>query len=142
MHVEVSQLVRAPREKVYAAYTDFESMPKWSKGVAAVRVLHSDGRIVSLQTDSVVGGEKKTTDARLVLTPPERVESERETRFTATRRLVAFDGAPEGTKVTAVLDVRVKGLWAWILSPRGREQAESNAREGLEAFANYVESLP
>ncbi|MDV3244803.1 MAG: hypothetical protein LYZ66_06495, partial [Nitrososphaerales archaeon] len=36
LHVEVSYVVRAPREKVYAAYTDFEAMPRWSRQVTAV----------------------------------------------------------------------------------------------------------
>jgi hypothetical protein len=61
---------------------------------------------------------------------------------TRTRREVRFEKAPEGTRVTAVLDVRVKGLWASIFAPRGREEAETSAQEGLMSFARYVEGLP
>ena len=140
MRVEVTQIVRAPREKVYAAYTDFESMPNWSKGVTAVRVVRMGEGGVRLETETLSGGVTRKSTAELTLSPAS-VESERETRFTRTRRSVTFEDVPEGTKVTAVVDVRVKGLWSVLLTPRGREEAESSAREGLASFANYVENL-
>ncbi len=134
--------MRAPREKVYAAYTDFEAMPRWSRQVTAVRVVGREGAMVRMESEGHSGGRPQVSVAMLTLSPPERVETESETRFTRTRRTVRFEEAPEGTRVTAVLDVRVKGVWACVLSPRGRELAESSAREGLASFAEHVENLP
>ncbi|HXW37934.1 MAG TPA: hypothetical protein VEJ36_08560, partial [Nitrososphaerales archaeon] len=65
-----------------------------------------------------------------------------ETRLTRTRRTVKFEEVSEGTRVTAMLDVDVKGRWSWVFAPKGRELAESSSKEGLAAFAQYVESLP
>ncbi len=142
MHVEVSYVVKAQREKVYAAYTDFEAWPKWSRQATTVRVVGREGGIVSIESETVSGGRSSITVAKLTLSPPEGVETKGERRLTRTRRTVRFEDVPEGTKVTAVLDVWVKGPWAWIFAPRGKDEAESFAREGLRSFAEYVESLP
>jgi uncharacterized membrane protein len=142
LHVEVSHVVKARREKVYATYTDFDAWPKWSTQATIVRVVGREGgTVVNIESETASGGRPRVTLAKLVLSPPERVETEGETRFTRTKRTVRFEDAPEGTKVTAALDVRVKGPWAWILAPRGKDEAESFAREGLRSFAEYVESL-
>lgn len=142
MRVEVSKVVRADRAKVYSAYTDFESTPKWSKQIDSVRVLAREGNTVRIQTAKSVGGRVRLTTAQLVLTPLDRVETESQTRFTNTKRTVTFEDAPEGTKVTATLEVEVKRLWSILLAPRGRQAAESSAREGMDSFAGYVEGLP
>jgi uncharacterized membrane protein len=72
------------------------------------------------------------------------VVSDSATRFTRTTRTVAFEKTPDlGTKVTATLDVEVKGLWGLIFTPRvTKEDGEASAREELSRFAKYVESLP
>jgi hypothetical protein len=105
-------------------------------------VVRREGGTVSIESETVSGGRPRITVAKLTLSPPEGVETEGETRLTRTRRTVRFEDVPEGTKVTAALDVRVKGPWAWIFTPRGKDEAESFAREGLRSFAEYVESLP
>ena len=142
MHVEVSILVRAPLEKTYAAYTDFESWPKWSAQATDVKVIGREGSAVRIM--SVSGSHERTriSITNLVLTPPEKVESTSVKRLTRTRRTVTFEGTSDGTKVSAVLDVEVNGLWRVIFAPRGREEAESAAREGLKSFAEYAEGLP
>lgn len=141
MRAEVSYVVRAKREKVYSAYTDFGAWPKWSKSTTAARVVGREGDTVSVESTTVSGGRPRSTVAKLALSPPEGVETEGETKLTRTRRTVRFEDVPEGTKVTAVLDVRVRGLWASVFRPRGKAEAESSALEGLRSFAEYVESL-
>ncbi len=146
LHLEVSLVVKATPEKVYAAYTDFESTPRWSRRLTAVRVTKREGDTVYLQSEGVTsGGRTRTTLGVLRLKPPESVESHSESRFTRTKRAVTFERAPEGvgTKVTATLDVEVKGLWAVFLRPGVRkEAAESSAAEELASFARFVEGSP
>jgi uncharacterized membrane protein len=142
LHLEASVLVSSTPEKVYAAYTDFESMPKWSKRLTAVRVARREGDLVHLENEAVSsdGSTRRTQGAVKLL--PGRVESESETRFTRSRRIVTFTPEPGtgGTRVTASFDVEVKGLWGIALSPRVRkEAAEASAQEELASFARYVE---
>lgn len=146
MHLEVSRVVNAGRDKVFAAYTDFESMPKWSKRVTSVRLVRREGDTVYLENETVsASGTARKTEGKLRLTPPAKVESESEARFTKSKRTVLFEGAQDGvgTNVTASLDVEVKGLWGFILRSGVRKDvAEASAAEELASFASYVESLP
>ena len=137
--------MNAPLGRVYAAYTNFEAMPRWSKRLTTVKITKREGDTVYLENEAVSSsGRQSKTKGALRLSPPNRVESESETRFTRTKRNVAFEGVTDGaTKVTATLDVQVKGLWAVVLSTRvSKDDAESSAREELASFARFVETPP
>jgi uncharacterized membrane protein len=138
---EASIVVKAPLGKAYSAYTDFESIPRWSRQTSAVRIVAKQGDAVRLEATGISGGKDKRAVSDLRLYPQERVESEGETRFTRIRRTVSFAEVPEGTKVTASLEVKMKGKWGWILRTPGKAQAESSAYEELASFATYVQSL-
>jgi len=138
MHFEASVVARVPRAKAYAAYTDFGAMPKWSREKGEVRVSRGEENKVYLERTS--GGRPAIREMKLF--PPERVESEGETRFTRTKSVVRFDEVPDGTRVTASLEVQIKGHWSWIMKTRGKAEAESSAMEELSSFARYVEALP
>ncbi|MGA2199072.1 MAG: SRPBCC family protein [Nitrososphaerales archaeon] len=140
MHLEASITVSAPRRKVYAAYTDFESMPKWAKELTAVRITKREGDTVFLESEGVLGARQGAV-RRLRLSQPSTVECESETKFTRTKRTIAFEEAPEGTKVTATLDVQVKRPWGKILSTREADEFEPSVQEELTSFARYVEDL-
>lgn len=146
MHLEVSRLVRAPREKVFSAYTDFEAMPRWSKHLTSARVTGREGDTVQVESEGVSArGAQRTRTGALRLTPPTKVEAESETRYTRSRRTVVFEVTPDGsgTKVTASLDVEVKRWWRIILRPSVRpEVVEASASEDLDSFVRYVEALP
>jgi uncharacterized membrane protein len=141
MHFEASLTVSAPQVSVYAAFTDFESMPKWSKQVTAVRVLRRDGDMVYLEALSGSDERLRTATRAMRLIPPSRIESEGETRFTHTKRAVLFEEVASGTKVTAILDVRVKRFWRLIFTSSGSETAEASLVEELASFRRYVEGL-
>lgn len=139
MHFEASLVVRAPRCKTYQAYTDFETMPKWSRQVKTVTATKKAGRVVVVEVTSESG---KKACREMKLYPPERVESEGEARFTRSKNVVTFDEAGEGTKVTASLDIRFKGRWGWFLKTGRKSEAEEAAMEELASFARYAEGLP
>ena len=137
MHFQVSLVVGVPREKAYSAYTDFEAIPRWSKDKQEVKVSRREGNMVFLKTTSRTGGGQGAREVKLF--PPERVESQVETRLTRARSVVTFDEAPEGTRITASLDVEVKGLWSWVFRTHAKSEAESSAMEELKSFARYIE---
>jgi len=141
VHAEASFIVKASLETAYQAYTDFESMPKWSKQASSVRIIRKEGDSVQLEVEAASKGRAHKVVSELRLRPMESVESEGETRFTRTKRTVSFTACPEGTKVTASLDVNMKGSWGWIFRTHPRADAEASATEELASFANYVEGL-
>ncbi len=140
MRFEASIVVKVPRERAYSSYTDFEAMPKWSRDKHGFRVSRREGNTVYLQKASGSGSLQKPREVRLFA--PERVESEGETRLTRTRSTVTFEEVPEGTRVTASLDVQLKGRWSWVFRTQGKAEAESSAMEELRSFAAYAEGLP
>jgi hypothetical protein len=78
---------------------------------------------------------------RLTLNPPSAVYMSSGTAFTSTSRVVRFEEVPEGTKVTASLDVRVKRPWGMLVTTRSKEEFEPEIQEELSSFARYVERL-
>jgi len=140
MHFEVSLVVKVPRAKAYSSYTDFEAMPRWSKDKHEVKVARREGNIVYIERIQGAGAIRGAREMKLF--PPERVESEGESRFTRTRSVVRFDEVPEGTRMTASLDVELKGRWSWVFKTRGKAEVESSAMEELSSFAKYVEGAP
>jgi uncharacterized membrane protein len=140
MHLEVSRIVMVPRDRAYSVYTDFEAMPMWSKQTRAVRVSKREGDTVRLEMSPTKGGREVARELRLF--PTERAESEGETRFTRMKSVVRFEEVAGGTKITASLDLRMKGRWGWVLRTMGKTEAESSATSELTSFAKYVEALP
>jgi len=140
MHFEVSLVVKVPRTNAYSSYTDFEAMPRWSKDKHEVKVIRREGGIVYIERAPGTGAFHGAREMKLF--PPERVESQGETRFTRTRSVVRFDEVPEGTRITASLDVELKGRWSWVFKTQGKAEAESSAMEELSSFAKYVEGGP
>jgi uncharacterized membrane protein len=140
MHFEVSLVVKVPRTKAYSSYTDFEAMPRWSKDKHEVKVARREGDTVYIEKSPGTGATPRAREMKLF--PPERVEFEGETRFTRTKSVVRFDEVPEGTRITASLDVELKGHWSWIFKTQGKAEAESSAMEELSSFAKYVEGAP
>ena len=138
MHYEVSCTVKVPKLKAYSAYTDFEATPRWSRRSGTVRMVRREGGTARLEMES----KGRTIFREMKLFPPERVESEGETRFTRTKNTVIFEEVPAGTKVTASLDVYVKGRWGWVFRTGNNAETESSALEELASFARYVEGLP
>jgi uncharacterized membrane protein len=140
MHFETSLTLNVPPARAYAAFTDFESMPKWSKQVTSVRVVAREGDSVQLEAESASGGMSRVARRTMRLFPPVRVESEGETRLTHTKRAVLFEEVATGTKVTAILDVRVKGFWGLFLSTPESDSAEASVVEELASFGRYAEA--
>jgi len=140
MHFEVSLVVKVPRTKAYSSYTDFEAIPRWSKDKHEVKAARREGNTVYIERTPGSGAIHGARAMRLF--PPERVESEGETRFTRTRSVVRFEEVPEGTRITASLDVELKGRWSWVFKTQGKAEAESSAMAELSSFAKYVEGAP
>jgi len=142
MRVQVSRTVKVPREKVFAAYSDIESMPKWSGRLSATRVVSRSGNLLTYEGEVKNGGGVRRFVGSLAFVPLERAETESETRFVTTKAVVTFADVPEGTRVTTTLDVNTKGIWGRLLATNSSEELKARAEENLNLFAKYVEGLP
>jgi len=140
VRIEQAQLVKAPRERVFPAWTDCEAWPQWDPGVfTRVTVTERAGNTVHLDAEVKFMGLKRRRTEKHVLTPPEKVEVEGEMLGATNTTVWKFEGVPEGTLLTAVLEMQLNGLLK-LLQPIAEWRARSGLREWMRAFARYVEA--
>jgi uncharacterized protein YndB with AHSA1/START domain len=84
MRVEQAQIVKAPRELVFQAWTDYEAWPRFSGLFTRVSVKERAGNTVHVDAETKVLGRTIARSEKHVLTPPEqvRVEARRKVRPT------------------------------------------------------------
>src|SRR6266511_1029859 len=139
MRVEQAQVVRAPREQVFQAWTDYEAWPRFSGLFTQVSVRERAGNTVHIEAELKLMGRKIGRSEKHVLTPPEQVSEEGETEGATNTTLGTFEPVPEGTMVTAVVQAELKGLTK-VLGPVAKHQVQSLLREWMQGFATYVEA--
>ncbi len=139
MHVEQAQVVRAPREQVFEAWTDYEACPRFSGLFTRVSVKERAGNTVHVIAEIKVMGRRTARSERHVLTPPEQVRVEGETEGATNGTLWTFEPVPEGTRLTAVVDADL-GAVTRLLGPLARRQVQTMLRDWMQGLARYVEA--
>jgi uncharacterized protein YndB with AHSA1/START domain len=77
VRIEQAQIVKAPRELVFRAWTDCEAWPNWNPvGFTRVTVTERVGNTANLDAEVKVMGLKTHRTERHRLSPPERVDVE------------------------------------------------------------------
>ncbi len=139
MRVEQAQVVRAPREQVFQAWTDYEAWPRFSGLFTQVSVRERAGNTVHIEAELKLMGRKIGRSEKHVLTPPEQVRVEGETEGATNTTLWTFEPVPEGTRVTAVVDAELGGVTK-LLGPLAKRQMQTMLRDWMQGLARYVEA--
>jgi carbon monoxide dehydrogenase subunit G len=84
-------------------------------------------------------GRKARRTEKHVLTPPEQVQVEGETEGSTNTTVWKFEPVAEGTRVTAVVEAQLKGLYKG-LGLLAKRQLQTLLDEWMRAFAKYVEA--
>jgi Polyketide cyclase / dehydrase and lipid transport len=112
LQVEVSTMVKAPRQTVLDVYADYASWPRLFPTISAVRLLGREGPKLVLEIDHVEG---KILN-ELVVRPPDQLDLWEEKRRYDARFRNCFENVPDGTRFTVRGEIRLKG-WARLLQP-------------------------
>jgi uncharacterized membrane protein len=139
LHIEQTQKVKAPREKVFDAWTDYEEVPKWQTLFTSVKVAKRDGNTALLELEVNMRGRKTMRTEKHLLTPPERVDVEGEMEGITNTSVWKFEPAPEGSRVTVTIEARLP-LRMKILAPLAKRQFRAIVRDWLQDLAKYVEA--
>ena len=139
MRVDQVEIVKAPREHVFQAWTDYEAWPRFSGLFTRVSVKERAGNTVHIDADVKVMGRKIGRSEKHVLTPPEQVRVQGETEGATNTTLWTFEPVPEGTRVTAIVDTELSGLTR-LLGPLAKRQLHTLLREWMQGLARYVEA--
>jgi ribosome-associated toxin RatA of RatAB toxin-antitoxin module len=139
LHLEQTQVVKAPREHVFQAFADFEAWPKFSTYFKRVTVTERAGNTLHFDTEVKVMGRKTKRTEKWVLTPPEQIQMEGAVMGSTNTTLWKFEPVSEGTRLTAVVDAQLKG-WAKLLGPLAKRRVRALLRNEMHAFVNFVEA--
>lgn len=139
MRIEHTEVVRAPREQVFAAWIDYAAWPRFSGLFTHVSVEERSGNTVRVTAEQRLLGRKVTRSERHVLTPPEQVRVEGETEGATNTTLWTFAPIPEGTRLTAVVDADLGGVTR-LLGPLAKRQVQALLRDWMQGLARYVEA--
>jgi uncharacterized membrane protein len=139
LHIEQTQMVKAPREKVFEAWTDYEAVPKWQTLFTGVKVTKRDGNIALLELEVNIRGRKTLRTEKHLLTPPERVDVEGEMQGMTNTSVWKFEPAPEGSRVTVTIEARLP--WRLkVIGPLVKRQFQAIVRDWLQDLAKHVEA--
>lgn len=144
IHTEVSEVIGAPREKVFAISTKSEIWPKIYPHIKSVRRLREQYGEISLELDSVRGGLITLVQRKRA---PEKVVEDMKNHKVRGKSSYTFESLPEGTRVTLSFDLEMIGLYkllapfakgyikkqlmALVLSPLKKAAEEDYLREDL-----------
>ncbi len=137
---ELTQVLKAPREKVFQAYADFEAYPQWSSLYTRVTVTKREGNSVYLATEMKVFGRKINATEKHVLTPPEEDQAEVKVQSSTAKSFLRFEPAPEGTTVTWKGEGEVKGALGMFMGPIVKRQGHALVVRVLEELEKYVQA--
>jgi uncharacterized protein YndB with AHSA1/START domain len=137
--VEVSRVIKAPREKVWEVAADPKSMLKWWPGSESVEILSRDQNTLTIKGTGTEGGRKATMTEKWTLYPPEKIEIEVLEGPVGGRTTQTYEEVPEGTKVTWSSDFSFKGVLGKIFARIfvGSKLEESSAHT-LEELDKYI----
>jgi len=139
LHIEQTQVVKAPREHVFQAWTDYEAVPKWQTLFTRVAVAKRDGNTVHLDMEVNMRGRRAMRTEKHILTPPERVDVEGEMEGITNTSVWKFESAPEGSRVTLVIEARLP--WRLkVMGPLVKRQFQALVRDWMQDLAKYVEA--
>lgn len=139
MHIEQTLVLKASREQVFRAFTDYEAVPKWQSLFTRVTVTKRDGNKVELDTDVNFRGRTAKRIEKHVLMPPQQILVEGEMEGITNSTVWKFEPIPEGTRLEVVLDARLP--WKFrVLGPLAKRQFQALLRNWLQELAEYVEA--
>jgi len=138
MRIEHTEIVRAPRELVFQAWTDYEAWPRFSGLFTRVTVKERAGNTVHVDAETKLMGRKVARSEKHILTPPAQVRVEGETAGATNTTLWTFEPVPEGTRMKAVVEAELRGATR-LLGPFATRQFQALLREWMQGLARYVE---
>jgi uncharacterized protein YndB with AHSA1/START domain len=140
--VRATQVVRAPIERVYAAYVDPALMPKWM-GIKAVTDMSGPlGRTGTTFVEVVYGPYRPRTEVLAAEPPVLHDMGGQSIRGIAWRWTARFAVQGDGTEITLAEEVRFPAGFISGLLRRSQEggRMERGTRERLATFAKLVEA--
>src|SRR5262249_10331706 len=106
LRTSASVLIRAPRERVFALYANWEGWPRlFGKTIRGVRLVREEANVRAIDVDHVEG---HVPNLMSIVSPELIVLEEHKRRYDA-RFENRFEPAPEGTRYVVTADITLSG---------------------------------
>ena len=141
-YVEVSKVIRGPRDAVYRLIRDMENFPEFMEDVISVKILERDETSTLSEWVTQLEGRRLTWKEREIFHDAEyRIEYHQ-----VEGDLKKFEGewileqVPEGTRVTLTCEFELGiPMFAALLHPIARIKVRENVESMLEGIRRKVE---
>lgn len=141
IHFEYSFVVKAPKEKVFKIWQDFESAPKWSTTLKSAKVVKRDGNMVYVETSSTMMGRSVTGHQKHTLQSPDRDEVESTSNAGSARQILTIESVPDGTRIVMIAEFEPKGILGRFFALASKGKIDSMFRAETESFSRYAEQV-
>lgn len=119
VQVSVSELVKAPKEKVFSFVSDFEKAPHYSHYWKSVRVRSRESNATTFDTEAHVIGKTIKSVTRIVTHPNDMMEAETiEGDGKGTKITSRFEPAPVGTRITVEGEIALPTILGKLVQGR------------------------
>jgi len=136
---EVSEVVKAPPETVFAFMSNFEKAPQYSNYWKSVKLLNRTGNTATYDTVAEAEGRQMKSQTQVTSYMNERMEAETvDGDGKGTKLTFNFRKIPEGTQLVLAGDIVLPGF-AKMLGGMMKGRIESGMREELAIIKKQIE---
>ena len=113
VHLEISNVIRAPLDKVFVLATEYENWPTIFPDMKSVRLVRQAYGEIVLEVNYDSGGIITLIQRAGA---PKKIVTDIRRRGVYGQSIYTFEDLPEGTRVTLALNVKLEGLYR-LLEP-------------------------
>lgn len=138
IHHEI--LVKAPIEKVFEVWTDFEHWPElYPETYETVKVQREGNRVLTEETIKTMAGKQQAT-IETVLEPPHRYTRYfKDGPMEGTIRATNLEGTADGTVVNTRMQVKLGGMIAMLIGDLAETLFQKNIEKLSRSHARVAE---
>ena len=109
--INLTEIIKAPPEKVFSFIGDFEKAPQYSSYWKSVKLLNREGNSATYETVAEGEGRKMTSVTKMTAQPTQRLDTETvDGDGKGTKMSFTLSGVPEGTQLVLQGEIMLPGF--------------------------------
>jgi hypothetical protein len=130
--IELVKIMHAPRGYAYSVMANAENLPKITKSFKSVKLLGKEGDADIIDAEAEVMGWISKWKIKRRYFPNERIEQETDNDRAVGKATFTFSDVPEGTKVTLLNDITLKGVLGKLFGGLAKGRLEKFEDENMD----------
>lgn len=138
--IELVKIMHAPRGYVYSVMANIENLPKTTKSFKSAKLLRKEGDTDIIEAEVEMMGWISKWKIKRRYFQNERIEQEIDNDRSVGKQTFIFSDVLEGTKVTLLNDITLKGALGKLFGGLAKGRLEKPEDEDMEAAKSYIEA--